>query len=145
MVVTPGADIELAVQGALFSGFGPAGQRCMSLGTLLVHESVHDEFIGKLAAAVSAAAIGHPAQDVLYGPVLARKFADRSEGYLGWIQPHHTVLGSTGVGRITAATPALASSVTPATGCSTTRRSWTGSRPATRCSARRPSARSSAS
>jgi aldehyde dehydrogenase (NAD+) len=145
MVVTPGADIELAVQGALFSGFGPAGQRCMSLGTLLVHESVHDEFIGKLAAAVSAAAIGDPAQDVLYGPVLARKFADRSEGYLGWIQPHHTVLGSTGVGRITAATPALASSVTPATGCSTTRRSWTGSRPATRCSARRPSARSSAS
>jgi alpha-ketoglutaric semialdehyde dehydrogenase len=34
-----------------------------------------------------------------------RKFADRFEEYLGWIQPHHVVLGSTAVGRITRARP----------------------------------------
>ena len=105
MVVTPSADIELAVEGALFSGFGTAGQRCTSLGTLIVHESVHDEFIARLSAAVSAAAIGDPAQDVLYGPMLAPKFAGQFEEYLGWIQPHHEILGSTGTGRISSANP----------------------------------------
>ena len=105
MVVTPSADIELAVQGALFSGFGTAGQRCTSLGTLIVHESVHDEFVARLSAAVSAAAIGDPAKDVLYGPMLAQKFAGRFEEYLGWIQPHHKVLGSSGVGRIGGGNP----------------------------------------
>ena len=105
MVVTPSADIELAVEGALFSGFGTAGQRCTSLGTLIVHESVHDEFLARLSAAVSEAAVGDPARDVLYGPMLAPKFADRFEEYLGWIQPHHEVSGSTGTGRISSANP----------------------------------------
>ncbi|MFD0853639.1 aldehyde dehydrogenase family protein, partial [Actinomadura adrarensis] len=48
MVVTAAADIDLAVEGALFSGFGTAGQRCTSLGTAIVHESVHDEFVRRL-------------------------------------------------------------------------------------------------
>src|SRR5262249_23282367 len=37
MAITPSADLRLAVEGALFSGFGTAGQRCTSLGTVLVH------------------------------------------------------------------------------------------------------------
>ena len=39
MVVAPDADLALAVEGALFAGFGSAGQRCTSLGTAIVHES----------------------------------------------------------------------------------------------------------
>src|SRR6266566_4047978 len=105
MVVTPSADIELAVAGALFSGFGTAGQRCTSLGTVIAHESVHEEFVARLGAAVSAAAVGDPAEDVLYGPMLDQKFAGRFEEYLRWIQPHHKVLGSSGLGRITGANP----------------------------------------
>lgn len=105
MVVTPSAEIELAVEGALFSGFGTAGQRCTSLGTVIVHESAHDEFVARLSAAVGSAAVGDPARDVLYGPMLDQKFADRFEEYLGWIQPHHKVLGSSGMGRITGANP----------------------------------------
>jgi acyl-CoA reductase-like NAD-dependent aldehyde dehydrogenase len=105
MVVTPSTDIELAVEGALFSGFGTAGQRCTSLGTIIVHESIHDEFLAQFAAATSAAPVGDPAQDVLYGPMLDQRFATRFEEYLGWIQPHHKVLGSSGVGRISAANP----------------------------------------
>ena len=105
MVVTPSTDIELAVEGALFSGFGTAGQRCTSLGTVIVHDSVHDEFIAAFAAATAAAPVGDPAQDVLYGPMLDQRFATRFEEYLGWIQPHHKVLGSSGIGRISAANP----------------------------------------
>jgi alpha-ketoglutaric semialdehyde dehydrogenase len=105
MVVTPSADLELAVEGALFSGFGTAGQRCTSLGTVIVHESVHDEFLARFAAATSAAGVGDPAQDVVYGPMLDQKFARRFEEYLGWIQPHHKILGSSGLGKISGSNP----------------------------------------
>ena len=105
MVITPSADLGLATSGALFSGFGTAGQRCTSLGTVVVHESVHDEFLARFAAQVAAAPIGDPEQDVLYGPMLDQRFADRFEEYLGWLQPHHKVAGSSGMGRITAANP----------------------------------------
>ena len=105
MVVTPSADLDLATEGALFAGFGTAGQRCTSLGTVIVHESVHEEFLARFDAAARAAAVGDPMGGVLYGPMLAAKFAERFEEYLGWIQPHHRVLGSTAVGRITADAP----------------------------------------
>jgi acyl-CoA reductase-like NAD-dependent aldehyde dehydrogenase len=105
MVVTADADLDLAVEGALFSGFGTAGQRCTSLGTVIVDERVHDEFVARFDGAVRAAAVGDPTADVVMGPLLAGRFADRYEEFLTWVQPHHTVLGSSGTGRITAANP----------------------------------------
>jgi aldehyde dehydrogenase (NAD+) len=105
MVITPSADLELAVEGALFSGFGTAGQRCTSLGTVIVHESIHDEFLAQFGTAVAAATVGDPAQNVVYGPMLDQKFATRFEEYLGWIQPHHKILGSTGIGKISSTNP----------------------------------------
>lgn len=105
MVVMPDADLDLAVEGALFSGFGTAGQRCTSLGTLIVHEGVHDDLLARFAKAVEGAPIGDPTADVLYGPMLNERFARRFEGWLGWIGPHHRVLGSTGLGRITRDNP----------------------------------------
>jgi aldehyde dehydrogenase (NAD+) len=106
MVVTAAADVDLAVQGALFGGFGTAGQRCTSLGTAIVQDAVHDEFLDKLTAAVEAAPIGDPMQDVLYGPLIDHKFLARFlDDHLGLIRDHHAVSGSTGVGRITADNP----------------------------------------
>ena len=96
LVVSDRADLDLAVEGALFSGFGTAGQRCTSLGTVIVHESVHDEFLTRFAAAVAGAAVGDPMQDVVMGPLLDQRFADRYEEYLTWIQPHHTVVAEQG-------------------------------------------------
>jgi aldehyde dehydrogenase (NAD+) len=105
MVVTEDAALDLAVESALFSGFGTAGQRCTSLGTVIVHESLHDEFLRRFADAVRGARIGDPTQDVLYGPLLDERFAQSYEKYLGWIRDHHRVLGSDGIGRIGAAGP----------------------------------------
>jgi len=105
MVVAPDANLDLAVEGALFSGYGTAGQRCTSLGTAIVHADVHDEFVGRFDAALRAARIGDPTQDVLYGPLLAEPFADNFEKILGWLTDHHRVLGSTAIGRITDALP----------------------------------------
>jgi aldehyde dehydrogenase (NAD+) len=106
MVVMDDADVDLAVEGALFGGFGTAGQRCTSLGTAIVHHSIHDEFVAKLDARLREATIGDPtAEGVLYGPMIHERFAERFEEWLGLIQEHHTVLGSDHRGRITADAP----------------------------------------
>lgn len=105
LVVMGDAKIDLAVEGALFSGFGTAGQRCTSMGTTIVHESIHDEFLSKLTKAVEEARIGDPMKDVLYGPMLSERFAERFLGWLDLVEAHHTVSGSTGTGRITSDNP----------------------------------------
>ncbi|MGI5245998.1 aldehyde dehydrogenase family protein [Dactylosporangium sp. CA-139066] len=106
MVITEDADLDLAVHGALFAGFGTAGQRCTSLGTLIVHDSIREEFTARLESAVRAAVVGDPSDPaVLFGPLMSERFAERYETYLDWIEPHHRVSGSTGTGRITAANP----------------------------------------
>lgn len=106
LVVMPDADLELAVEGALFSGFGTAGQRCTSLGTVIVHQDVHDDFVARLTSAVEGAAVGDPTQDVLYGPMIDERFLDRFvDEHLGLVRAHHEVRGSSAVGRITAAAP----------------------------------------
>ncbi len=106
LVVMPDADLDLAVEGALFSGFGTAGQRCTSLGTVIVHEDVHDDLLARFAKAVEDAPIGDPTADVLYGPMLNARFCDRFlDEWLGLVRPHHALHGSSGTGRITASNP----------------------------------------
>lgn len=106
LVVMPDADLDLAVEGSLFSGFGTAGQRCTSLGTVIVHEDVHDDFLARFAKAVEEAPIGDPTQDVLYGPMISERFCDRFvDEWLGLVRPHHALHGSSGTGRITRANP----------------------------------------
>jgi aldehyde dehydrogenase (NAD+) len=105
MVVMPDADLELAVEGALFGGFGTAGQRCTSLGTVWVHRSVADAFRTRFVAAVEGAVIGDPTQPVLYGPMIDERFLRRFEGWLELVEPHHVLHGSTGTGRITSSNP----------------------------------------
>src|SRR5918992_816435 len=105
LVVMPDAELELAVEGALFSGFGTAGQRCTSLGTVIVHESIHDEFLARFTSAVEQAAIGDPMEDVLYGPMIHERFHERFLGWLELIRDHHSISGSSGTGRITADNP----------------------------------------
>lgn len=105
LVVMPDADLDLAVEGALFSGFGTAGQRCTSLGTAIVHADIHDDFMARFDKAAREAPIGDPTQDVLYGPMISSRFCDMFEDWLGLIRPHHRVAGSTSVGRITSENP----------------------------------------
>ncbi|MCW2600676.1 MAG: Aldehyde Dehydrogenase [Frankiales bacterium] len=105
LVVMPDADLDLAAEGALFSGFGTAGQRCTSLGVAIVHDDVYDAFLERFLPRVAAAAIGDPTQDVLYGPMLSERFFQNFEKWLGEVQPHHQVHGSTDTGRITSSNP----------------------------------------
>src|SRR3954463_1878645 len=105
LVVMPDADLDLAVEGALFSGFGTAGQRCTSLGTAIVHESVYDEFLGRFSRAVEAAPVGDPMREVLYGPMIHERFAERFLRWLELVDDLHSLSGSSGTGRIDSGNP----------------------------------------
>jgi aldehyde dehydrogenase (NAD+) len=105
LVVMPDADLDLAVEGSLFSGFGTAGQRCTSLGTAIVHSTLHEDFVSRLTSALEGSAIGDPFADVLYGPMIHERFQERFLGWLDLIEDHHSVSGSSSTGRITSDNP----------------------------------------
>ena len=77
LVVMPSANIDNAVEGAYWAAFGTAGQRCTSLGNLIIHEDVYDEFMTKFMSKVEETRIGDSLRndDVLYGPMLSEKYA----------------------------------------------------------------------
>ncbi|MDP6869943.1 MAG: aldehyde dehydrogenase family protein [Candidatus Poseidoniaceae archaeon] len=77
LVVMPSANIDNAVEGAYWGGFGTAGQRCTSLGNLILHEDIYDEFMDKFMAKVETTRIGDSLHqnDVLYGAMLSEKYA----------------------------------------------------------------------
>lgn len=65
------ADIELALEGALWGAFGTAGQRCTAASRVIVHKSRYEEFCTKFKAMTEALKIGNglnPANEV--GPVV---------------------------------------------------------------------------
>ena len=79
-IVAPSADLDLVVRGVLFSAVGTAGQRCTSLRRLIVHESIADEVVGRLAAAYASVPIGDPREPgTLVGPLVSEESFERLE------------------------------------------------------------------
>jgi succinate-semialdehyde dehydrogenase / glutarate-semialdehyde dehydrogenase len=58
MIVRADADLEAAVNGAVQACFASAGQMCIGIERILVHESCHDEFVRRFAEATRALTIG---------------------------------------------------------------------------------------
>jgi aldehyde dehydrogenase (NAD+) len=70
-IVTPSADLDLAVRGIVFSAAGTAGQRCTTLRRLIVHSSVADELVDRIVTAYRQLPIGDPAAEgTLVGPLI---------------------------------------------------------------------------
>jgi aldehyde dehydrogenase (NAD+) len=70
-VVTPSADLDLAVRAIVFAAAGTAGQRCTTLRRLIVHRSVADEVVGRITAAYRQLPIGDPSSEgTLVGPLV---------------------------------------------------------------------------
>lgn len=71
MVVTPNANLDMAVRAILFGAVGTTGQRCTSLRRVIVHESVKDELIGKVLRAYEGLTIGSPfVPGTMVGPLI---------------------------------------------------------------------------
>jgi aldehyde dehydrogenase (NAD+) len=70
-VVTPSADLDLAVRAIVFAAAGTAGQRCTSLRRLIVHRSLADDIVRRIVAAYRQLPIGDPSADsTLVGPLI---------------------------------------------------------------------------
>ncbi|MDI6625968.1 MAG: aldehyde dehydrogenase family protein, partial [Brevundimonas sp.] len=71
MIVTPSADLDMAVRAIAFSAVGTCGQRCTSLRRLLVHDSIADGLIERLKKAYATLPVGDPREaGVLVGPLI---------------------------------------------------------------------------
>lgn len=72
-IVFADANITNAVRGAVSGIFAATGQTCMAGSRLLVHESIHDEFVEQLLTLAKTAKMGNPLNaDTTIGPVTTR-------------------------------------------------------------------------
>jgi alpha-ketoglutaric semialdehyde dehydrogenase len=84
VVVMDDADLELAVEGIIWSAFGTSGQRCTAASRVVVHERVYDELQAKLVAAAERMRLGPGwEQDTDVGPVINRAALEKIHSYTG--------------------------------------------------------------
>ncbi|MYA10576.1 MAG: aldehyde dehydrogenase family protein [Gemmatimonadetes bacterium] len=77
IIVTPAANLDLAIPSILFGSVGTAGQRCTSTRRVIVHRSVKAELVGRLVRAYRDVRIGNPLDaNTLMGPVVNRQAVD---------------------------------------------------------------------
>lgn len=82
-IVFADANIENAVRGAVAGIFAATGQTCMAGSRLLVHESIHDDFVAKLLDLARTAKMGNPMDnDTTVGPVTTRPQFDKVLSYI---------------------------------------------------------------
>jgi acyl-CoA reductase-like NAD-dependent aldehyde dehydrogenase len=83
LVVLPDADLELAAAAAARRSFSNMGQICIAVNRVIVHESVADEFVAMLTAAVADMKVGNPSvEGVLYGPCTTPAVVATSEAHI---------------------------------------------------------------
>ena len=71
IIITPNADLEITIIGALFGAVGTCGQRCTTTRRLIIHESVYDQVKDKLAKAYTQIVIGNPLDESNHvGPLI---------------------------------------------------------------------------
>ena len=74
IIVTPSANLDLAIPSILFGSVGTAGQRCTSTRRVIVHRAVRDELVKRLVRAYGDVRIGNPLDPAtLMGPVVNRQ------------------------------------------------------------------------
>jgi aldehyde dehydrogenase (NAD+) len=70
-IVSPSADLDLAVRAIAFAAMGTAGQRCTTLRRLFVHREVHDRLVRRLSRIYASVTVGDPREaGTLVGPLI---------------------------------------------------------------------------
>ncbi|WP_367194346.1 aldehyde dehydrogenase family protein [Amorphus sp. 3PC139-8] len=83
LVVMDDADLEVAVACAVAGGYSGTGQKCTASSRLVVHTAVHDAFVEKLTAALSAMTVGNPLDETTtMGPVASEAQLASNLSYL---------------------------------------------------------------
>jgi betaine-aldehyde dehydrogenase len=92
VVVFEDTEIEKAVEDISVAGFFNAGQDCTAATRVLVHESIHDQFVSALAKAAADTKTGQPDdEDVLYGPLNNANQLAQVAGFIDRLPAHAKV------------------------------------------------------
>jgi len=71
IIVTPNADLDMTLIGAVFGAVGTCGQRCTSTRRLIIHDSIYDDVKQKLVSAYPQLVIGNPLDEKNHvGPLI---------------------------------------------------------------------------
>jgi alpha-ketoglutaric semialdehyde dehydrogenase len=83
IIVMDDADLDLALEGALWGGFGTSGQRCTAASRLIVHGAVHDRFVELLAARAARMRVGNGlVKETDVGPLISEAQRRRVMDYI---------------------------------------------------------------
>ena len=82
VIVFDDADLDRALEAVVFMIYSLNGERCTSSSRLLVHRSLHDEFVGRIAERARRIRIGHPLDpETEIGPLIHPRHVDKVLGY----------------------------------------------------------------
>lgn len=77
MILTPSANLDLAIRAIVFSALGTTGQRCTTLRRLIVHASLYDQIVERLKKVYTHVISGNPLDPKTHmGPLLERESFD---------------------------------------------------------------------
>ena len=83
IIILDDADVDNAVEGALWGAFGTSGQRCTASSRLIVHKKVYREFSRKLVKRAQALRVGNGADPkVEVGPVINKDAVHKIMNYI---------------------------------------------------------------
>ncbi|MEO8381222.1 MAG: aldehyde dehydrogenase family protein [Acidobacteriota bacterium] len=83
IMVMDDADVDLAVDGALWGAFGTSGQRCTAASRIVVHDKVYDQFVEKLAGRAKKLKVGNGLDpNVDMGPSVSQSQVDTVAKYV---------------------------------------------------------------
>src|SRR5918993_2839254 len=95
-IVMEDADLDLAIEGALWGAFGTTGQRCTATSRLILHHKIKAEFIDRLVARIEEIKIGEGLDEsVEIGPLINQAARDKVHAYMeiGRQEGAHVLIG----------------------------------------------------
>ncbi|MGI8546255.1 MAG: aldehyde dehydrogenase family protein [Gemmatimonadaceae bacterium] len=82
-IVLDDADLDLALEGALWGAFGTTGQRCTATSRLSLQKVIHDNFLGMLVQRTKALRLGDGRKSgTEIGPLISEAALDKVEHYI---------------------------------------------------------------
>ena len=83
IMIMDDANLDLALEGALWGGFGTTGQRCTAASRVIVHEKVHDRFVEGFVKRAKALKVGDGLDaSIQMGPSISEKQLQKVMGYV---------------------------------------------------------------
>ena len=86
IIITPSADLEIALRATVFGAAGTAGQRCTTTRRLIVHADVYETVKTRLVAMYQKLTIGNPMEGKLVGPLIDKAAVDMFDSALASVQ-----------------------------------------------------------